>query len=74
MTGYVGIGDAWIRVDQIAAVTRWEVVMIGGATVPLGDDVDVEDVLQRIRIVSKAVGGSWRTDGGVVGDGPADLR
>lgn len=43
---FVSIGDGWVRVDQIAAVTQWEIVLVGQTSpLPLGDDVSADDVL-----------------------------
>lgn len=52
---FVSIGDAWVRVDRIAAITNWEVVLVGanGGTIPLGDDVLAEDVLTWIAAHAK---------------------
>jgi hypothetical protein len=75
---FVSIGNGWIRVDQIAAVTQWEIVLVGqSAPIPLGDDVEPDDVLRwidsHIRRLDHRASGEWRPEG-VVADGPAVLR
>ena len=79
---FVSVGDAWIRVDQIAAITQWEIVMVGqSAPISLGDDVSADDVLRWIAAHVKRLGSpvrlgaepvqGWRFDHSVVDDGPA---
>lgn len=75
---FVSIGNGWIRVDQIAAVTQWEIVLVGqAAPIPLGDDVEPDDVLRwiapHVNRLDHRASGEWRHEG-IVADGPEVLR
>jgi hypothetical protein len=46
---FVSVGNAYVRVDQVAAVTDYEIILIDGAgTLPLGDDVEADEVVDKI--------------------------